>query len=118
MEARSTSFGRENYGANAYGGPSSVAPGQTTESPLAADLRSGDDALDQVQSQGTSRHDPKSNEPGSQTRDINDSRDNNLPQVPVAFGMKGASKGGTVPAKLGTSDGQPNMQPPKGAGQL
>ena len=114
-DARDKSFGRENYGSNAFSGASSLTPGQTVESPLATDLRSGDDCLDRVQAAGTARHDPKSNEPGSQTRDISDSRDGNLQQVPAAFGMKGAAAGPTIPAKLGTSEGAPERQPPSGS---
>jgi hypothetical protein len=110
-DARDKSFGRGSYGANAYGGPSSIAPGVTVESPLASDLRSGDDALDQVQRNGTAKPTPPSHGPGSQTRDLSDLADNNLAQVPNAFGMRGASRGGTVPAKTGASEGQPERQP-------
>lgn len=52
-QARSTSYGRENYGANGYDGPASVAPGKTITSPLGDSLVAGDDVLKAVIAKGT-----------------------------------------------------------------
>jgi len=65
--------GDQGYGRNRYGGPSSLSPGQTTESALATDLRTtaaagGDDVLGTVQKFGAAAM--RSPLPGDDVEDV------------------------------------------------
>jgi hypothetical protein len=103
-QARDTSFGRQNYGSNAFGGPSSIAPGRSVTSPLADDLSGDDEALATVISKGAGLEDNTLN---TQTRDVP------ITNVPDGIGMESArsrqgdyanvGRGGSIPAKLGTA---------------
>jgi hypothetical protein len=114
-EARDTSFGRQNYGSNAFGGPSSIAPGRSVTSPLADDMAGDDEALATVISKGAGLEDNIVNE---QTRDVP------LTNVPDSVGMASArrrqgdyanvGRSGSIPAKLGTAEENPVRQPAKG----
>lgn len=94
IETRSggTSYGQANDDT-----PSSIPPGQAVISELGANLKSSvdDSALGTVMKRGAGRGDDVLN---SQMRKIAPGN------VPDAFGQKGASKGGTVPAKTGGSE--------------
>jgi hypothetical protein len=106
--------GDQGYGRNRYGGPSSLTPGQTTESALATDLRTtaaagGDDVLSTVQKLGAAamRSPLPGDEvedvaglPGSQVRDVGDKN------VPDSFGMSSArSRQATYPGPKETIPG-------------
>lgn len=84
-------FGRTNYGANAFDGPSSITPGKSVTSPLADDLRrasnDGEFVLDTVIARGT-----RMDSPDFQMRSISDAG------YPPAHGMKNPTAPGiTVP---------------------
>jgi hypothetical protein len=106
VDARDKSYGRENYGSNAFAGPSSIAPGAAVRSPLADDLASGDEALASVIAKGTGLADNVLN---TQTRDL---PPNNVPDHPH---MRNANAGGApmgkVPPKTGFVEGQPVRKP-------
>jgi hypothetical protein len=74
---RDRSLGRTSYGANAYGGASSIAPGAKTSSPLADQLKAkaaesdGGDLLQRIIERGTARGTAADVELQSpQTRDV------------------------------------------------
>jgi hypothetical protein len=77
---KETAFGRENYGANAYGGPSSIEPGSKSSSPMADALKAGQDdgqsVLDHVIANGAKIS-------SSQTRPVS-----NEQKVPTTFGHR------------------------------
>jgi hypothetical protein len=89
--------------------PSSIAPGTKLESAMAANLRASvddDGLLDRIQRQGSGRGviaDVDLQSP--QTRDVSKQ------PYPIAHGMKGASAGPQVPAKLGESAALPVRKP-------
>jgi hypothetical protein len=108
--------GDQGYGSNRYGGPSSLNPGQTMESPLATDLRTtaaagGDDVLETVQKFGAAAM--RSPLPGDEVENVKGLPASQLRDVsnngyPPAYGMakRGAdqgSPGGTVPATIGAT---------------
>lgn len=82
---------------------SSIAPGQAAQSSLATNLRSSvdDSVLDSVIAHGTA----KGGVDNTQLRNVSTAN------VPPAYGQKGASAGGTVPAKLGTTNEPPVRKP-------
>jgi hypothetical protein len=97
---KDTTFGRRNYGANAFGGASSVSPGKTVTSPLADNLKaSGDDGLlDTIAQRGV-----RDNVANTQTRDISGTAPHGQKpsgNVPPAFGHRSRTlgqEGGKVP---------------------
>lgn len=105
---RSRSFGRENYGANAYDGGVSDEPGKRTTSPLADALEAAqhggaEDALtlEHIRQHGTAR-DSTIDLRSPQTRDVSKE------QYPSAHGqvrrsIDSGSPGGTVPSVTGHS---------------
>jgi len=98
-EMRSTSWGRGSYGANGWGGASSLEPGATTKLNALTAQPDPDPALALLQQRGLNTKD-EDNALNTQIRDIGD---NNVP-VHSAFAKRGAdsgSPGGTVPLKNG-----------------
>jgi hypothetical protein len=101
-------MGREGYGANAYGGASSDAPGKTTTSPLADALRAkaaeGDagDLLGDIIKHGTARNGSVGEMLAPQTRDV--SKDA-YPSAhgQVKRGIDSGSPGAVVPTSTGAS---------------
>ena len=95
------------YGQNGPANPSSINPGQTLMSPLAANLKAssddGEGCLDTVIARGTARRDDVVT---CQLRQIADKA------CPPAFGMKDPNANNPkVPATLGASNGAPDKQP-------
>jgi hypothetical protein len=93
---KETAFGRGSYGANAYGGPSSIEPGAKSSSPMADAIRDaqndGQDVLGKIQAHGVT------GSPSPQTRAISSE------PLPPAHGMRsrtasGGSPGDKVPNK-------------------
>jgi hypothetical protein len=107
---REHSFGRESYGANAYGGPSSIAPGQTVTASLNVQDPSGqpDAVLKTVQARGLENDQVTGND---QIRKISDK---NVPNHPF---MKAANDGGApsgiMPGKIVTAQADPVRSPGK-----
>jgi len=101
-QARSTSWGRsgskatDNPGANGYGGPSSLNPGERA---AAATINAG--ASTDVVLEGLIR-DGAHGQPDWQTRDLTSAHDNPHGRVPTHDAMKGPAPAGTVPARTGT----------------
>jgi hypothetical protein len=85
-KAKDTAWGRGTYGGNAYNGPVSLAPGEKLSAPL------GDAIADPGLAAIAAGHGDTG---APQTRDVSSQ------PYPTAFGMKGASKGATVPTKTG-----------------
>ena len=96
--ARDKTFGRENYGSNAYGGPSSLEPGQCQKM-SGIDAQNPDPILDLVQKQGLARDDKPADR---QLRDIG-SKNVGPAHGHSRRGVSDGSPGSTVPDKLGTS---------------
>jgi hypothetical protein len=93
--ARSTSFGRGNYGANAYGGASSIEPGTTVkQNGINIDPPGGDPALALVQKHGTvlGGKDPSE---AWETRDV--AKDEPAHPAMRERGLSDGSPGGVVP---------------------
>lgn len=108
--ARSQSMGRESYGANAYGGASSIEPG-TTVTQTGIDIRppDGDAALDLVKKHGTVLG---GKDPAESWQD----RDESQQGYPAAHGMRNrqandGSPGGQIPATVGATSEQPVRKP-------
>ncbi len=120
--ARDKTFGRAsgNPGSNAWGGASSLAPGQTTVDVAAVKQPDADQTLDLVKAKGVGGHgddslarDGKDNLVNSQLRTVSDKG------FAPAHGMKSPNNPGErVPTKVGFNEGTVARQPPKGSGQL
>ena len=99
--AKDTAMGRTNYGANAYSGRVVADPGKTVTSPLADQLRAkaaegdGGDLLGRIISKSTRGPAADLDLQSPQTRQVD------ATPLKASHGMKGASAGPKVPAKLG-----------------
>jgi hypothetical protein len=100
---RSRSFGRENYGSNAYDGRVVTDPGQRVTSPLADALEAkqhggaeGALTLEHIRQHGTAR-DSTIDLASAQTRDVSKE------PYPSAHGMKPRTAGPVIPSKMGSS---------------
>jgi hypothetical protein len=99
----------QSYGENGpINNASRTNPGEIVESDLGRNMRESvddDGALDQIIKNGVRM------DTGFQTRDLNNKADKNRSASPVHPHMTGASKGGTVPQKLGQSAAEPVRKP-------
>lgn len=117
-------FGRGNYGNNAYGGPSSLTPGMTTDGiPNLAQKR--DPVLDEIQASGTARNVGTADSTG---RTVASEGDNLLRDIaaggmrgpksmpsPTHPFMSGAASGPKIPGAVDTSAVENPVRKPNGS---
>ena len=110
-------FGRQSYGANAYGGPSSLTPGKKERASLTVNNDDSDAVLDAIKQHGTAAM--RAPLPGDDVEDVRGTPATQIRDVsaanktPIAFGMKNPNANpATVPStNLGGSNGTVARKP-------
>lgn len=123
-ELRSTSWGRELYGANGYDGSSSLLPGESTKPFAGAAQPQPDTTLEVIKSKSQKliEHDASGIDrmlTNSQMRDISHTSQHKEQPSPTAFGMKDPNKADEVvpqvdPSRRVQELSAPVRQPPSG----